>query len=102
MNRKQIIVAWVIIITIVLHLGIGLVHLRLLDDTVSLSNGSRFSHNKYYAIEFYGFSSYGMGGYDNSELISTLIIIQENKYQLFIPILLIGGLLIYTLRDKKK
>ena len=105
MNRKQIIIAWVIIIIIILHLGIGLAHLRLLDDTGLLSNGERFTLKKYYAIEFYGFSC-GIGGYDfgydRNKLISTLIIIQENKYQLLIPILLIGGLLIYTLKDKKK
>lgn len=101
MNKKQLIVAWVMVVVIALLIGLQLVHLRLLDDQITFEDGSRLSVNKFYSVNLYGFDI-GKGDYDNTKYISALVKIQENKYRLIAPILLIGGLLIYTLRDKKK
>jgi len=85
MNKKQLITLWMVGILAVIILG-------LTTDVVIIG------------ITYYEIKCYGLKLFDTAEggSLMGLAKLGYYKWQLLVSSLIIGGLLIYTLRDKKK
>ena len=87
MNKKQLIVTWSIAILLIILLGI--------ETRIITGESTKFHLN---SMDFYGFQ---VIRYD-TPIFGYVVNLGHYKFYLIFCILIIGGLLIYTLRDKTK
>ncbi len=95
MNKKQLIVACVSVILLAIFLGLktGLVW------TTVVSQPGHITNSRHAALFLYGNLLFSSDSFDCPNFLCPLC---GYKYQIIISILTIGGLLIYTLRNKKE
>ena len=90
MNKKQLIAAWIIAIIIVILLGFKSV---VCHDLLSPHLTSE------YTLFWYGHILFGVM---TQTKISFLFIVADNKFEIIAGLLIIGSLLVYTLKSKKQ
>jgi hypothetical protein len=91
MNKKQLIVAWVVVILIVIFFGLETTHTDYQDPIGSSIDLSIYGKYIGSDIAIPSYPALGMFAYSGNY-----------KYYLIVAAFLIGVLLIYTLRDKKR
>jgi len=90
MNKVQLIVTWVMASLVIIGMG-----LRLGLEALPDESGLRSLTLSLYDIQLLTYA-------DDNPLNYLIALTARYKRQLFIGVLLVGGLLIYTLRTKKK